>query len=80
VQRRLPVTFAALGAGRLHPVHVKIIEDVTGILSDQDAAIADAVLAGMARSRTYTELRRAAARLVLRLVAGVAGRLAHLAW
>jgi hypothetical protein len=67
VKRRLPVTFAALAAGKLHPVHVKIIEDVTGILSDQDAAIADELLAGMARSKTYGELRRAAARLVLRL-------------
>ena len=34
VTRRLPVTFAALGAGKLHPVHVKIIEEVTSILSD----------------------------------------------
>ena len=41
VARRLPVTFAALAAGRLHPVHVKIIEEATGILSDEDAAIAD---------------------------------------
>ena len=67
VARRLPVTFAALAAGRLHPVHVKIIEDVTSILSDQDAAVADEILAGAAPSRTYGELRRAAARLVLRL-------------
>jgi hypothetical protein len=67
VKQRLPVTFAALGAGKLHPVHVKIIEDVTGILSDEDAAIADELLAGAAQSRTYGELRRAATRLVLRL-------------
>jgi hypothetical protein len=67
VTRRLPVTFAALGAGRIHPVHVKIIEEVTSILSDQDAAVADEMLAGLAPSRTYGELRRAATRLVLRL-------------
>jgi Domain of unknown function (DUF222) len=67
VKRRLPVTFAALGAGQLHPVHVKIIEEVTGILSDQDAAIADKELAGAAQSKTYGELRRAATRLVLKL-------------
>ena len=67
MQRRLPVTFAALGAGKLHPVHVKIIEETTGILSDEDAAIADELLAGAAPSKTYGELRRAAARLVLRL-------------
>ena len=67
VKRRLPVTFAALGAGKLHPVHVKIIEEATGILSDEDAAIADKELAEAAQSRTYGELRRAATRLVLKL-------------
>jgi len=41
VARRLPVTFALLAAGKLDPVHVRIIEDVTSILSDEDAAIAD---------------------------------------
>jgi hypothetical protein len=48
-------------------VHVKIIEDVTSVLSDEDAAIADELLAAAARSKTYAELRRAAGRLVLRL-------------
>jgi hypothetical protein len=67
VTKRLPVTFAALGAGKLYPVHVKIIEEVTSILSDQDAAIADEMLAPAAQSKTYGELRRAATRLVLRL-------------
>jgi hypothetical protein len=67
VKRRLPVTFAALGAGKLHPVHVKIIEETSGILSDEDAAIADAELAEAAQSKTYGELRRAATRLVLKL-------------
>ena len=67
VKRRLPVTFAALGAGKLHTVHVKIIEDATGILSDEHAAIADKELAEAAQSKTYGELRRAATRLVLKL-------------
>jgi Domain of unknown function (DUF222) len=67
VARRLPVTFAALAAGRLHPVHVKIIEEVTSILSDQDAAAADEELAEAAQSKTYGELRRAATKLVLKL-------------
>jgi len=67
VTRRLPVTFAALGTGKLHPVHVKIIEEVTSVLSDEDAAIADEKLAAAAQSRTYGELRRAATRLVLKL-------------
>jgi len=67
VARRLPVTFAALAAGKLDAVHVKIIEDVTSILSDEDAAIADAVLAAAAQAKTYAELRRTANRLVHRL-------------
>ncbi len=67
VGRRLPVTFAMLAAGKLDPVHVKIIEDLTSILSDEDAAIAEAELAEAAQSRTYAELRRAGGRLVLRL-------------
>jgi len=67
VARRLPVTFAALAAGKLDAVHVKIIEEFTSVLSGADAAIADELLAAAAQSRTYAELRRAAARLVLRL-------------
>ena len=67
VARRLPVTFAALAAGKLDPVHVQIIEDLTSILSDADAAVADEFLAAAAQSKTYGELRRAGNRLVLRL-------------
>jgi len=67
VTSRLPVTFAALGAGRVHPVHVKIIEEVTSVLSDEDAAAADEKLAEAAQSKTYGELRRAATKLVLEL-------------
>jgi hypothetical protein len=67
VARRLPVTFAALAAGKIDPVHVKIIEDFTSILSDEDAAAADEVLAAAAQSKTYGELRRAATRLVVKL-------------
>jgi hypothetical protein len=70
VARRLPVTFAALAAGKLDPVRVKIIEDVTSILSDEDAALADEILAGAAPGKTYAELRRFANRLVLRLDPG----------
>src|ERR1700689_1935528 len=38
VAARLPKTFAALAAGLIHPVHVRIIEDETRFLSDKDAA------------------------------------------
>jgi Domain of unknown function (DUF222) len=67
VAGRLPHTFAALHAGRLHPVHVRIIEDETRILSAADADRADAVLAAIAGSLTFGKLRAAAHRLVLEL-------------
>ena len=67
VAARLPRTFAALGAGKIHPVHVRIIEDETSILSDADAAAADEKLAEAALSKTFGELRSAAHRLVIKL-------------
>ena len=63
----LPATYAALHAGRIHPVHVRIIEDETRVLSAEDAAKADAVLAEAAGSVTFGKLRAAAHRLVLEL-------------
>jgi hypothetical protein len=57
---RLPATFAALAAGRIHPVHLRIIEDETRILTDADAAKADAFLAEAAPGMTFGELRSAA--------------------
>jgi Domain of unknown function (DUF222) len=67
VARRLPSTFAALGAGLIHPVHLRIIEDQTSILDDADAARADAFLAGAAPGMTFGELRYAARTLILKL-------------
>jgi hypothetical protein len=67
VAARLPRTFAALRAGQIHPVHLRIIEDETAYLSDQDAAKADQELAEAARSKTFGELRYHAHRLVLKL-------------
>jgi hypothetical protein len=67
VADRLPRTFAALAAGRIHPVHVLIIADQTAILSPEDAARADEVLAQVAQSKTFGQLRSAAQRLVLKL-------------
>ena len=64
---RLPVTFAALGAGLIDPVHAKIIAEQTEYLSAADAAKADPVLAAAAQQKTYAELRAAAAKLVLKL-------------
>ena len=67
IPKRLPKTFAALGAGQIHPVHLRIIEDETRILSGADAAKADAFLAGAAPGMTFGELRYAARKLVLKL-------------
>jgi hypothetical protein len=67
VAERLPRCFAALGAGKINPVHLRIIEEETSILSDEDAAKADAELAQTAGTLTYGKLRAAAHRLVLKL-------------
>ena len=67
VADRLPRTFAALGAGKLHPVDMRIIEEETRILSAEDAAKADEILAGMAVTMTWGKLRHAAHKLVLHL-------------
>src|SRR5579859_2819167 len=67
VEARLPRCFAALAAGRLHPVHLRIVEDETALLSADDAARADAVLAETAGSLTFGQLRSKAHRLVLKL-------------
>ena len=67
VTERLPRTFAALGAGRIHPVHLQIIEDETRFLTPGDAARADEILAQQAPSLTFGKLRSAAHRLMLKL-------------
>ena len=48
-------------------MHLRIIDDETQILSPDDAAKADAVLAGMTGPLTFGKLRSAAHRLVLEL-------------
>jgi hypothetical protein len=53
VADRLPRTFAALAAGQIHPVHVLIIDNETALLSPEDAARADEVLAQAAQSKTF---------------------------
>jgi hypothetical protein len=67
VTGRLPKTFAALGAGLIHPVHLRIIEDETSILKPEDAARADALLSQQAPGLTFGELRHAAHKLILKL-------------
>jgi hypothetical protein len=67
VATRLPQTFAALAVGQIHPVHVRIIQDETRFLTEEDAAKADALLAEQARGMTFGELRHAAHKLILKL-------------
>jgi hypothetical protein len=67
VAKRLPKTFAALAAGLIHPIHLRIIEEATRYLSDADTAKADAFLAAAAPGMTFGELRYAARKLVLKL-------------
>ncbi len=64
---RLPHCLVALGAGQLHPVHLRIIEDETSVLSAKDVATADLQLADRAGPLTFGKLRAAAHRLVLEL-------------
>jgi Domain of unknown function (DUF222) len=72
VEDRLPCSFAALAAGKICPVHLRIIDDETRILSPELAAAADEILAEAAQSKTFGELRYAAHRLVLKLDAEAA--------
>ena len=74
VAARLPRCLAALHAGLLHPVHLRIIEEETRVLSPEDAATADAALAGTAGSLTFGKLRSAAHRMVLELDPDAAAR------
>jgi hypothetical protein len=67
VAGQLPRCFAALWAGQLHPVHLRIIQDETAMLAPEDMARADEILAGAAGSLTFGQLRSRAHRLVLKL-------------
>jgi hypothetical protein len=67
VAERLPRTLAALAAGKIHPVHVRIIADETAYLADEFVAEADEKLAAAAPGQTFGKLRYYAHRLVLKL-------------
>src|SRR5580658_6184443 len=67
VAGQLPSCFAALAAGTIHPVHLRIIQDETAMLGDDDMARADELLAAAAVSLTFGQLRSKAHRLVLKL-------------
>jgi uncharacterized protein DUF222 len=67
VAGQLPASFAALYAGQIHPVHLRIIQDETALLSDDDRDRADALLAAAAGSLTFGQLRSRAHRLVRKL-------------
>jgi hypothetical protein len=67
VAARLPLTFAALKAGKIHPVHLRIAEDETAYLDQKFLAEADAKLAEAAQSRTFGAFRYYAHRVILKL-------------
>jgi len=67
VAARLPVTFAALRAGTIHPVHLRIAEDETAYLDKKFLAEADEKLAGAAQSKTFGQFRAYAHRVILKL-------------
>jgi len=67
IAARLPVTFAALRAGKIHPVHLRIAEDETAYLAEKFLAEADEKLAAAAQSKTFGEFRYYAHRVVLKL-------------
>jgi Domain of unknown function (DUF222) len=67
VADQLPRCFAALYAGQIHPVHLRIIQDEVAMLSPDDMARADEQLAEMAKSLTFGRLRSKAHQLVLKL-------------
>jgi len=53
VAARLPVTFAALRAGQIHPVHLRIADDETAYLDEKYLAEADEKIAAAAQSKTW---------------------------
>ena len=67
VTTRLPQLFAALGAGRIDPFQLRMIEEETRYLSDADAATADAALAQAVPGLTFGQTRSAARKLALTL-------------
>ena len=67
VAQRLPATFAALGAGQVHPFQLRIIAEETSVLSNADAAQADTLLAGSVPGMTFGQTRAAARKLALKL-------------
>ena len=64
---RLPATLAAMAAGLLNTHRASVIAASTHVLSDGDAAAADAVLAKFALGRRVATLARKAAALELKL-------------
>jgi hypothetical protein len=71
VAARLPVTFAALRAGKIHPVHLRIAEDETSYLDDKYLAEADEKLAAAAQSKMFGAFRAYAHRVILKLDPGL---------
>ncbi|MBV9447891.1 MAG: DUF222 domain-containing protein [Streptosporangiaceae bacterium] len=65
LEKRLPLTAAALEAGILNLSKARMIVDETSVLSDEDARAAEALAAGMWQDRTWSQIRDRIARAVV---------------
>jgi Domain of unknown function (DUF222) len=65
LEARLPLTAAALDAGVISASKARIIAEETGVLTDQDAAAAEALVAGRWAGRTHGQLGQLIARAVV---------------
>jgi hypothetical protein len=67
LEARLPLTAAALDDGTLSQYKAQVIAEETHVLSDADAAAAEALIAGQWEGKTPAQLRNKAARAVVQV-------------
>jgi hypothetical protein len=65
LEKRLPLTAAALDAGIVNHGKARMIADETAVLSDADAAAAEALVAGSWAGKTWSQIRAKIARAVV---------------
>jgi len=65
--QRLPLTLAALRAGILDLSRVRLIADETSVLSDADAGLAEAAVAGWWAGKTWSQLQKKIAAAVVNI-------------
>ncbi len=65
LEKRLPLTAAALDGGVLNLSKARMVADETAVLSDADAAKAEELAAGMWTGKTWSQIRERVARAVV---------------